>query len=48
MLFEPIQGEGGYVIPPPKHFQRLKKLAGKYGFLIIDDEVQSGIGRIGK
>jgi 4-aminobutyrate aminotransferase len=48
MLFEPIQGEGGYVVPPPDYFQRLKKLADKYGLLIIDDEVQSGIGRTGK
>jgi 4-aminobutyrate aminotransferase len=48
MLFEPIQGEGGYVVPPPEYFQKLKKLADKYGLLIIDDEVQSGIGRTGK
>jgi 4-aminobutyrate aminotransferase len=48
MLFEPIQGEGGYVVPPPEYFQRLKKLADKYCLLIIDDEVQSGIGRTGK
>ena len=48
MLFEPIQGEGGYVVPPPEYFQRLKKLADKYSLLIIDDEVQSGIGRTGK
>jgi 4-aminobutyrate aminotransferase len=48
MLFEPIQGEGGYVVPPPEYFQRLKKLADKYGLLVIDDEVQSGIGRTGR
>jgi 4-aminobutyrate aminotransferase len=48
IVFEPIQGEGGYVIPPPEYFQRLKKLADKYGILLIDDEVQSGIGRTGK
>ena len=48
MMIEPIQGEGGYVVPPPEYFQRLKKLADKYGFLLIDDEVQSGIGRTGK
>jgi 4-aminobutyrate aminotransferase len=48
ILFEPIQGEGGYVIAPPEYFQRLKKLADKYGILLIDDEVQSGIGRTGK
>ena len=48
ILFEPIQGEGGYVVPPPEYFQRLKKLADKYDLLLIDDEVQSGIGRTGK
>ncbi|MGC8998602.1 MAG: acetyl ornithine aminotransferase family protein [Candidatus Bathyarchaeia archaeon] len=48
IVFEPIQGEGGYVVPPPEYFQRLKKLADKYGILLIDDEVQSGIGRTGK
>ncbi len=48
ILFEPIQGEGGYVVPPPKYFQRLKKLADKYGILLIDDEVQAGMGRTGK
>ncbi|MBS7636157.1 acetyl ornithine aminotransferase family protein [Candidatus Bathyarchaeota archaeon] len=48
IVFEPIQGEGGYVVPPPEFFQRLKKLADKYGILLIDDEVQTGIGRTGK
>ena len=48
IVFEPIQGEGGYVVPPPKYFQRLKRLADKYGLLLIDDEVQSGIGRTGR
>jgi 4-aminobutyrate aminotransferase len=48
IVFEPIQGEGGYIIPPPEYFQRLKKLADKYGLLLIADEVQSGIGRTGK
>jgi 4-aminobutyrate aminotransferase len=48
ILFEPIQGEGGYIVPPPEYFQRLKKLADKYGLLLIDDEVQAGTGRTGK
>ena len=47
-VFEPIQGEGGYVIPPHDYFTRLKKLADKYGLLFIADEVQSGIGRTGR
>jgi 4-aminobutyrate aminotransferase len=48
IVAEPIQGEGGYVVPPPEYFQRLKKIADKYGLLFIDDEVQSGMGRTGK
>ncbi|UCE43803.1 MAG: acetyl ornithine aminotransferase family protein [Candidatus Bathyarchaeota archaeon] len=48
IIFEPIQGEGGYVVPPQGYFQRLKKLADKYGLLLIDDEVQSGMGRTGR
>ena len=48
IVFEPIQGEGGYVVPPPRYFQRLKKLADKYGLLLIDDEVQTGMGRSGR
>ena len=45
MLVEPIQGEGGYVVPSPEYFPRLRKLADKYGILLIADEVQSGLGR---
>ncbi len=48
IVVEPIQGEGGYVVPPPEYFQRLKKLADKYDLLFIDDEVQAGMGRTGK
>ena len=48
ILVEPVQGEGGYVVPPPEYHQRLKKLADKYGLLFIVDEVQSGMGRTGK
>jgi 4-aminobutyrate aminotransferase len=48
ILVEPIQGEGGYVVPPPEYHPRLKKLADKYGILFIDDEVQAGVGRTGK
>jgi 4-aminobutyrate aminotransferase len=48
ILVEPIQGEGGYVVPPPEFHQRLKKLADKYDLLLIDDEVQAGMGRTGK
>lgn len=48
LVFEPIQGEGGYVVPPTGYFQRLKKLADNNGILLIDDEVQTGLGRTGK
>lgn len=47
-LVEPIQGEGGYVIPPDSFFPRLRTLCDKYGILLIVDEVQSGMGRTGK
>ena len=45
---EPIQGEGGYVVPRPGFFPALRKLCDKYGILLIVDEVQSGMGRTGK
>lgn len=48
IIFEPIQGEGGYVIPPKNFFKELKKLADKYDIKLIADEVQSGMGRTGK
>ncbi len=48
ILVEPIQGEGGYVVPPPGFFPALRKLCDKYGILLIADEVQSGMGRTGK
>jgi len=48
IIFEPIQGEGGYVVPPADFFPKLKELATKYDVLLIDDEVQAGMGRTGK
>lgn len=48
ILVEPIQGEGGYVIPTPGFFPALRQLCDKYGILLIVDEVQSGMGRTGK
>ena len=48
MLVEPIQGEGGYVVPPAKFHQKLRELTTKHGMLLIADEVQSGMGRTGK
>lgn len=48
IVVEPIQGEGGYVVPPPEYHPRLKALAEKHGILYVADEVQSGMGRTGK
>jgi 4-aminobutyrate aminotransferase len=45
---EPIQGEGGYVVPPKDFFRELKKLLDKYGILFVADEVQMGMGRTGR
>jgi 4-aminobutyrate aminotransferase len=48
ILVEPIQGEGGYVVPAAGFFPALRALCDKYGILLIVDEVQSGVGRTGK
>jgi len=48
IVLEPIQGEGGYVIPPKVFFEELARLASKHGILLIFDEIQSGMGRTGK
>lgn len=48
VLIEPIQGEGGYVVPATGFFQRLRQLCDRHGILLILDEVQSGIARTGK
>jgi 4-aminobutyrate aminotransferase len=48
IFVEPIQGEGGYVVPPPEFHQKLYDLAKGFGILFVDDEVQSGMGRTGK
>jgi 4-aminobutyrate aminotransferase len=48
IFVEPIQGEGGYVVPPQKFFDQLGRLAVKHGILLVADEVQCGMGRTGK
>lgn len=48
IFVEPIQGEGGYIVPPKKFFEALRELADRYSILIVFDEVQSGMGRTGK
>ena len=48
IFVEPIQGEGGYIIPPPGWLRDLRALCDRYGILLVADEVQSGVGRTGK
>jgi 4-aminobutyrate aminotransferase len=48
IVFEAVQGEGGYVVPPKKFFDELQRVAKQHGILLICDEVQSGMGRTGK
>ncbi|HBY62422.1 MAG TPA: acetyl ornithine aminotransferase family protein [Solibacterales bacterium] len=48
IVLEPVQGEGGYVVPPQKFFDELQRVAAKHNILLIADEVQSGMGRTGR
>jgi 4-aminobutyrate aminotransferase len=48
IFVEPIQGEGGYVVPPPEYHIRLRELADRWGILFVADEIQMGMGRTGK
>jgi len=48
VFLEPIQGEGGYVVPPPEFVQGIRRICDKHGILLVADEVQSGVGRTGK
>jgi 4-aminobutyrate aminotransferase len=48
IFVEPIQGEGGYIVPPPEFHREMNNIAKKYGILYVADEVQSGMGRTGK
>ena len=48
ILVETIQGEGGYIVPPPGFFPALRRLCDKHGILLMVDEVQCGMGRTGK
>ena len=48
VFMEPVQGEGGYIVPPKKAITHLRKICDKFGILMVDDEVQAGFGRTGK
>jgi 4-aminobutyrate aminotransferase/(S)-3-amino-2-methylpropionate transaminase len=48
IILEPIQGEGGFIIPPDEYVTELRKICDKYGILLIADEIQSGFCRTGK
>jgi 4-aminobutyrate aminotransferase len=48
ILVEPVQGEGGYIVPPAEWLQALRRICDEHGILLIFDEVQSGFGRTGE
>lgn len=48
VVAEPIQGEGGFIVPPSDYFQGLEKICRDHGILLVIDEIQSGMGRTGK
>ena len=47
LIVEPIQGEGGFITPPPEYFPKLKAICEAHGIFLIADEIQSGMGRTG-
>jgi 4-aminobutyrate aminotransferase/(S)-3-amino-2-methylpropionate transaminase len=48
VIVEPIQGEGGFITPPPEYFPKLKRICDDNGILLIADEIQTGMGRTGR
>jgi len=48
IFVEPIQGEGGYVVPPKEFLQGIRRICDRYGILFVCDEIQAGMGRTGK
>lgn len=48
MIIEPVQGEGGFIVPPPEFLPGIKSICEKHGIVFIADEVQTGFGRTGR
>jgi 4-aminobutyrate aminotransferase / (S)-3-amino-2-methylpropionate transaminase / 5-aminovalerate transaminase len=48
VVAEPVQGEGGFIVPPPEYMGKIKKICDDHGILLIADEIQTGMGRTGK
>jgi 4-aminobutyrate aminotransferase len=48
IIVEPVQGEGGYIVPPPAFLSRLRAICDAHGILLVFDEVQTGMGRTGR
>jgi len=48
LFFEPVQGEGGYIVPPKEFLTEISRICRSHGILTVDDEVQSGMGRTGR
>ncbi|MBN2543045.1 aminotransferase class III-fold pyridoxal phosphate-dependent enzyme [bacterium] len=48
IIVEPIQGEGGYIVPPPEFHKLLRAITAKYDIILIEDDIQAGLGRTGK
>lgn len=48
LVGEPVQGEGGFINPPPGYWEKIRKICDDYAIVFIDDEVQTGFGRTGK
>jgi 4-aminobutyrate aminotransferase/(S)-3-amino-2-methylpropionate transaminase len=48
MIIEPVQGEGGFIVPPPEFLPGLREICDRHGIVLIADEVQTGFGRTGR
>ena len=48
IIAEPVQGEGGFIVPPQGYFKKIKAICERHGIIFIMDEIQAGMGRTGK